>query len=135
MPGLMTAGVNLQNIHMEDWHLPFLLAAGITAADVGKAVTMDTVANTVKLAGDDDEILGRLETVEIRTTEGINVGTVAQKGVLNLPYTGTAPTPTSQVVGSATPGVVKVAGTPAVGRRNIVVDRNTAKSAVTVILL
>lgn len=53
------------------------LAAGITAADVGKAVTIDATApNTYKLAGDGDVIRGRLEVVENRTNEGTLVGTV-----------------------------------------------------------
>lgn len=133
---LMTAGISLSNIPMEDWHLPFVLTAGITAADVGKAVAISTAApNTVKLAAADEEIIGRLETVEIRTTEGINVGTVALKGAMTLPYTGTAPAYGSQVTGSATPGVVKAATAAAVGRQNFVVDRNTTKSTVTVILI
>ena len=52
------------------------LAAGIVAADVGKALTVDaSAANTYKLAGDGDVIRGRLEVVEARTSEGTLIGT------------------------------------------------------------
>ncbi len=65
----------------EDAQYTFNVAAGITAADVGKAVTIDsTAANTVKLASDGDQILGRLEVVEVRSLEGVNVATVSLKG-------------------------------------------------------
>ena len=53
------------------------LAAGITRASEGKAVTQDTSApNTYKLAGDGDPIFGRLEIVEDRANEGQLVGNV-----------------------------------------------------------
>jgi hypothetical protein len=52
------------------------LAAGIVAADVGKALAIDaTAANTFKLAGDGDVIAGRLEVVENRINEGTLIGT------------------------------------------------------------
>lgn len=52
-----------------------LLAAGITRADEGKALTQDTSApNTYKLAGDNDLIYGRLEIFEDRANEGTRVG-------------------------------------------------------------
>lgn len=53
------------------------LAAGITSASIGLAVTQDTSAdNQVKLAGNGDEIIGILYTVEDRINEGELVGTV-----------------------------------------------------------
>lgn len=80
------AGVSLQGIFIEPWMLTFNLAVGTVLADVGKAVTLDpTGANKVKLAGDGDNIIGRLETVEDRTIEGILVGTVSLQGALKLP--------------------------------------------------
>lgn len=52
------------------------LAAGITGADVGKALTLDTsAANKYKLAGNGDLIYGRLEIVENRVNEGTLIGT------------------------------------------------------------
>jgi len=81
------AGVSHNGFFMEDWMLPWNLKAGIVAADVGKAVTIDTsAARTVKLAGNGDVIIGRLEIVEDRAVEGILVGTVAHKGAFKLPY-------------------------------------------------
>ena len=78
--------VTLNGYAFEDSMLTFHLASGITAADVGKAVALDTTApNKVKLAGDDDYIIGRLETVELRTQEGQNVGTVALRFAQRLP--------------------------------------------------
>lgn len=73
--------VSLNGLIDEVAQYTFNLASGITASDVGKAVTIDsTAANTVKLAGDADLILGRLEVVEVRTQEGTAVGTVAVRG-------------------------------------------------------
>lgn len=73
-------GVTLRGFHFEDWILTFNLAAGITASDAGKAVALDTsAANTAKLAGDGDEIMGRLESVENRIQEGVLAGAVALK--------------------------------------------------------
>lgn len=77
--------VSLNNFHFENWQFTFNLAAGITSAHVGKAVALDTVANTVKLAADGDEIIGRLEQVEDRVQEGILVGTVSIKFGAILP--------------------------------------------------
>jgi hypothetical protein len=94
----------------EDFKFTYLVSGTVTTADVGKAVAIDTTAaNTVKLAGADDIIFGRLESYEDRTVLGVKVGTVARKFKDLVPYTGTAPTIGQSVTGSATPGVVKVA--------------------------
>ena len=80
--------ISLSGIFHEDAQYTFLLASGITEADVGKAVALDTsAANTVKLAGDGDAVLGRLEIVEDRVNEGILVGTVATQGGYRFPVT------------------------------------------------
>lgn len=71
--------VGLRGFHFEDWILTFTLAAGITAADVGKAVSFGGAANTVKLAADGDAIIGKLATVEDRKVEGQLVGSVELK--------------------------------------------------------
>jgi len=76
--------VSLRGFHFEDFMLTFTLAAGITAADAGKAVALSG-ANTVKLAGDGETIIGRLETVEDRKVEGQLVGAVALKFANLLP--------------------------------------------------
>jgi hypothetical protein len=78
--------VSLRGIYHEDSAYSFLLASGIVQADIGKAVTLDSsAANTVKLAGDADPILGRLESVEARTAEGVTVGTVVLNGAFDFP--------------------------------------------------
>lgn len=75
--------VSLNGIYHEDSQVTWNLASGIVAADVGKAVTIDSsAANTVKLAGDGEAILGRLEVVESRAQEGAAAltGAVAMRG-------------------------------------------------------
>ncbi|MBC2806557.1 hypothetical protein C3Y94_025745 [Rhizobium ruizarguesonis] len=72
--------VSLRGFHFEDFILTFTLAAGIVAADSGKAVSVDASGpNKVKLAGDGDTIIGRLQTVEDRKVEGQLVGAVELK--------------------------------------------------------
>lgn len=79
-------GVSLAGFHFEDFSLTFKLTAGITAAHVGKAVSLSTAAaNTVKLSGNGDVIIGRLATVEDRTVEGSLVGAVELKFANTLP--------------------------------------------------
>ena len=49
---------SLKGIFHEDFQYGFLLKAGITEADEGKPVALDTAAaNTVKLATDGDDIV------------------------------------------------------------------------------
>lgn len=70
----------------EDKMLTFALASGIVAADVGKAVAIDTSADCkVKLAGNGDVIFGRLESVENRVNTGQLLGAVALEFVDLLP--------------------------------------------------
>lgn len=91
MSNVIGNGVSLRGLYHDDFQYPFLLAAGITQDDEGKAVTLDpTAVNTVKLAGDGDRIIGRLEVVEIRVQEGINIGTVSIIGGLDYPLKGAA---------------------------------------------
>lgn len=73
--------VSLRGLYVEAFQWTFLGAAGLTTADVGKAVTLDaTAANTVKLAGDGDKILGILEVVEVRSQDSVITVTVALYG-------------------------------------------------------
>lgn len=117
-------------IHFEDSHITFELAAGITTADVGKAVSLDTGGTTkAKLAVNDEHIIGRLETVEDRTNaEGKIVGTVALRLIGWLPTTGTVAVGDT-LVGSATPGVAKAAAAD-VHATNYVVATATGKALV-----
>jgi hypothetical protein len=109
MSSVIGAGVSLKNIYVEDFNFTFNLKTGIVAADVGKAVSLDTTAaNTVKLAEAGELIIGRLETVEDRKSEGLLVGTVAMKGSFKLPLkSGATVVVGDVVVGSSTAGAVQ----------------------------
>ena len=83
------AGVSLRGMEHEEFHYPFNLAAGITAADVGKPVALSTTAaNAVKIAGDGETVIGKLVVVENRAIEGVLVGTVALNGGFKFSTTG-----------------------------------------------
>jgi hypothetical protein len=83
-------GVSLRGIEHEEFHYPFNLASAITADDVGKPVALDaTAANTVKVAGDGDVIVGKLASYENRAIEGVKVGAVALKGGFKFTKSGT----------------------------------------------
>ena len=71
---------SLRGLVHEELMYTFELEAGIVEADEGQAVVMTTTTNTVGLAGDGDEILGRLERVEDRSVEGILIGTISLGG-------------------------------------------------------
>lgn len=119
-----------------DFQFTMNVSGSVTAADVGKAVTLDaTASNTVKLAGADDVVIGRLETVETGGLDGLTVGAVARKFRAVLPTTGTVEIG-DQVVGSATAGVVKsMAAQPALGAKtNIVIEVLTGNRAVVELL-
>lgn len=78
--------VSLRGFHFEDAHLTVVLAAGITKADIGKAMTVDaTAANKFKLAADNSPIVARLETVEDRVNEGQLIGTISFRFANYLP--------------------------------------------------
>lgn len=78
--------VRLTGFPFEDSQLTVRLASGITAADLGKALTQDTSANnTMKLAGDGDPIDAVLLTLEDRTVEGSKIGTVTFRFATTLP--------------------------------------------------
>ena len=69
--------VSLRGFHFEDFSLTVKLSGVVSEADIGKAVTIDTTADTTfKLAGDGDVIYGRLSTYENRVNEGKVVGAV-----------------------------------------------------------
>lgn len=122
------AGVSLRGMEHNDFHYPFNLAAGIVAADAGKAVSLDsTAANTVKLAADGDAVLGKLVTVENRSVEGVLVGTVALRGGFKFSTSGTVAVGDS--VQGAGAGVVKKL-TTADHSKNFVVEVGTGYAIV-----
>lgn len=100
-------GVTLKGT-IPDNDLTFILASGIKEEHVGLAVAQDTsAANTVKLAGDGDAIVGRLESFEDRTaTEGVVVGAVKLVGGLELKKSAAAMNVGDPVVGAGD-GLVK----------------------------
>ena len=111
MPTPFHTKVSLRGFHFEDASLTVKLAAGIVAANVGKAMAMSTVANTLKLAGDGDTIVGRLVSVEDRTVEGQLVGAVEFQFANYLPIkAGEVVAPGDTVVGAGN-GEVKKAAT------------------------
>lgn len=107
-------GVTLKGT-IPDNDLTFILASDIKEEHVGLAVAQDTTAaNTVKLAGDGDVIVGRLESYEDRTAiEGVVVGAVKLVGGLELKKSEAAMAVGDSVVGAGA-GLVK-AGTDANG--------------------
>jgi hypothetical protein len=99
----------------DDSLVTFNVSGTVTAADVGKAVTLDTATNTtVKLTTANSVVIGRLETLEIRVIEGITVGTISLSfPALWMPWDPAdvaAALVGATVVGGATAGTVK-AGT------------------------
>lgn len=69
-----------------DFTFTMNVSGSVTRSDVGKAVSLDTTAdNTVKLAGDGDEIYGRLESFEDGGLDGLTVGAISRKFRAPLP--------------------------------------------------
>lgn len=73
--------VSLNGLMHERFQYVFNLKDGITEADEGKALAIDTSAkNTLKLAGDGDRVIARLERAEKRVAEGILIGMASLQG-------------------------------------------------------
>lgn len=108
--------VGLAEYHDEDKIVSYLVY-GITdataaAAAVGYAVSLHTVAGTVKLAADNDEVYGRVEACSWRPQEGICVASVALSFQGNLPLkTSETPAIGSQIIGAGS-GQVKARVAP-----------------------
>lgn len=127
MAALIGRGVSLRGITDPSDFYPFNFSGGMTFADVGKAVSIDTtLANTAKLAVDGAYILGRAEVVEVRAIEGITVGTVNTGGAVDLPMATGAAVIGDHVVGagagSVRKGLTADAGFIAASGSNIVVE-------------
>lgn len=102
-----------------DFTFTMNVSGAVTRNDVGKAVALDiTLPNTVKLAGDNDVIYGRLETLETGGLDGLTVGAISRKFRAILPTTG-ALAVGDTVCGSATPGVAKAAAADSVDRNTV----------------
>ena len=118
-------GVRQADMPFDDANITHYVTGTVVAADVGKAVTFDTTTPTaVKLCGAGDEVVGRLETLEIRTIEGITVGNIGRAFIGWLAWD-PADIANAQigktVIGGATPGTVKAAASPA-WYKNVVVN-------------
>lgn len=122
-----------QYFPFDDFIFTYNLDTAIVAADVGKALQLDTTgANKMKLTVADAVIDARLFSFEDRTQQGAGkVGACERKFRAKLTYTGTAPTIGQTVSGSATPGVVKVATTQA-SHSVVVIEVDAANLTVTV---
>lgn len=100
--------VSLRGFHFEDAHLTANLHADITRDHLGHAVTIDPDAVAgVKLAEDDDIIIGRLETFENRETEGSVVGAVSLNFSNLLPLADPAAVAVGQTAVGAGDGKIK----------------------------
>lgn len=132
--------VSLAGIFFEDAFFPVNLSGSpVAGTDEGKAVTWDTsAANTMKLAGDGDVVVGRLETIEARIAEGVTVGTVAMQFSDVLPQKASETFSVGDTAVGGGSGTVKVlkAGSPSVSapdyRYNTVVQVNGTASVVVV---
>lgn len=129
------AGISHADIVHEDSQYPFYVAGSLTRADEGKAVALDATASyRVKLAGDNDPVLGKLAIYEDRVNEGIKVGTVSTEGGFNLPKGANTVINVGEYVVGAGSGLIKkadVANNPT-HKKFLVVDI-PATTAVTVI--
>lgn len=76
----------LRAFRFDDFQITYLISGTVTAADIDKAVSLDTtVAGTVKLAADGDQIMGRLDTYSDRTQEKVKTAGVSRKFIGRLP--------------------------------------------------
>lgn len=124
-------GISHRGIDQEDFAYGWYLKSGITASDIGKAVTIDTSANyTLKLAGDSDIVYGRLSTVEDRGVEGVLVGTAYTKGPMQFEYTGTVNVGEAVDGSDTTDGKVKAMTADNFGLNYVVAVNTTAKTCV-----
>lgn len=109
MAGQIGQGVTLRGFYDEDSQFTWNISGAVTRANVGNVMAQDiTVANTAKLAGDNDEIIGVLNSFEQRIQEGLTVGTIGMSDNAAVAYTGALAIGDS-ICGSATPGVAKKA--------------------------
>lgn len=124
-------GVRLDGYDDQDTQFTFLLAAGMTAANIGFAVSQDgTNPNQVKLAADGDLIVGVLSTFENRAIDGILTGVVACTFVDLVPIldglTSTAVVNVgSSVVGAGTGHIKATGATKLIGYPYVVEVRGT----------
>ncbi len=111
-------GVVSNAFTFRDFMLTYFISGLTTEAEgdvVGRAVAIDaTAANTVKLAGDGDAILGRVFSYEDRKQEGVKIVGIERKFVKRLPIksglTSDAVVAVGKTVIGAGAGEVKASG-------------------------
>lgn len=113
---------------LDDFTFTYNISGAVTQDDLGKAVTLDTAADsTMKLAGDGAQIHGRLWSYEDRSQQGAGkTGAVQRRFKERLPAAaGHGIARGDAVCGSATAGLVRkaVAGTDPI--TNLVVEVGT----------
>lgn len=115
MPAIFHTQIALDGYDFPEYQLTFKISGSPVAADVGKALSIDTAAaNTVKLAADGDRIIGYLMSFEDRVIEGQKVGVVGLKFAQKLKIkSGETVIVGSRLVGAGA-GEVKAGAIPAV---------------------
>lgn len=105
--------VSLEAFSQNDFTFTRFITGVVTPADVGKAVAFDAASPaSVKLAGDGDEVYGRIYQVENRTQEGVTTVTVERKFTKRLPIKAGQVVVVGGTVIGAGAGEVKPAVTP-----------------------
>ncbi len=101
--------VILKGTTQPDFRYTYKISGTIDAStDIGKAITFDSAtANTVKLAGDGDLIIGSLFSYEDRTVEGVKLATIDTKGGMALPKEASVTIALGATVVGAGSGLVK----------------------------
>lgn len=119
MPAMNINGIVLEAFSFEDFTFTRFITGTVDASCVGKAVAIDNTADgSVKLAGDGDEVYGRIYQYEDRTQEGVKVVTCERKFIKRLPKaTATVVNRGDHVVGAGN-GLVKSATAGAGAARN-----------------
>jgi hypothetical protein len=120
-------GIVSEAFTFNDSIFTYAISGSPTIADVGKAVTIDTAGpSTMKLTGDNDQVLGRLETFEDRAVLGLKVGAVARRFKCKFPAAvGHSIVVGSCVSGSAVAGEVKLSTTQTEPKPNRCIEVGT----------
>ena len=136
MAGIIGDGVTLHGLYNQDLSFTWNISGAFDKkADMGKVMAQDkTAANTAKLAGDNDAIIGVIGSYENRLQEGIITGAIYHSGGFQVPFVGTVAIG-DQVTGSATPGAVKKATAAVVGKLALVTEVNTTTGNCTILFV
>lgn len=124
--------ISLRGLFPEPFSYGFNFTGDYRTDAGGLAVTLDTANdNAVKLAGDGDYIIGRLELIEDRGN-GVKTCTVTTKGGLGFRKAAATNIPNGSTIVGAGNGLVKAAATADLGT-NYVVETETDELVVAVL--